>query len=76
MGFLASLLSSLIIGFFKAWFATHEAEQRGADKQAIDTERQANVAIGNARQASDSVPVLTADDVQNIKPGTDPDFRD
>ena len=75
-----SFLVELLSGLAKAWFAQQQqeadAQQVGADKQAAATESQANALVTVAQTARDTVKPLTAIDVSNIKPGTDPDFRD
>lgn len=54
----------------------NEAEKVGRLEQASASEAQAQEKTHAAQVARDSVRVLTADDVRNIAPGTDPDFRD
>jgi hypothetical protein len=77
---LLSFLASLLSGLAKSWLAQQQAEadaqQVGANKQAAATESQANVLVTQAQQARDAVKPLTAGELQDIKPGTDPDFRD
>lgn len=75
-----NLLGGIIGSFFsnlaKTILSFFVVQKLGQDEQVITDEKQANVEIQKDSQVRANVVPLTVASLQDIKPGTDPDFRD
>lgn len=76
LSFLATLLASLA----KAWLGEQQANSNaialGASKQALASEEQANAIEAKAANARSDFKPYTAEQVRDLPPGSDPNFRD
>lgn len=79
-----TLIRNIVVGFlnnfftnaFNTWFQAKQSEDKGAAKQALKTEHEANAKVLEAAEARDSVKPLTVDELPAHNPDNDPDFRD
>lgn len=80
MAFLASIFGSVISGLLanviKMFAEFFIVKQLGEQQQVIATQKVMNAQIVSDVQVRNAVQPITAVELQNIKPGTDPDFRD
>lgn len=72
----ASFLSNLIVGLYKAWQADQNAKIIGQQAQQISTEQQAQAKVQHALQVASTIKPLTADELLSHDASNDPDFRD
>jgi len=71
-----SFLTTLLSGLAKAWFAEQDVVNSGVEKQQLADQVQVNAQITQAQTLRDSYVPITAEQLSNIKPGSDPNFRD
>lgn len=76
MGFLLTLIVKALGELAERWFAQQNLIASGVTKQQLADQKATTDAIVKADAARNAVKPLTAIELSNIKPGTDPDFRD
>ena len=73
---LGSVISGLLTNVIKMFAEFFIVKQLGEDQQVVATQKVMNAQIIQDVQTRNAVRPITASELQNIKPGTDLDFRD